>query len=257
MSRVLCGLALCLVSAILLSGCTTAAAKKALNKVPEEDAYAGFNKNVGKESERNAKNAEPVADDMEPEKAIGILVDHLQRPERAYAIPAEDELRYWATKQGVPAIIVRQVRMLLKNPRVEVRAPALRLTIAYGGRDASGDLIEVLADKEYGMRSTAFKDLRRRTGRDFGFNPAGGELARVKSLESWRQWWQEEQRALAGGRVPLTGVEESSPPTLLAPKKESPIEDVELTKREPARRFKAEEVDPKRESVLPPPKVPE
>jgi len=201
----------------LLSGCTTKGAKKALNKPYEEDAYAGFAKEYGKDSDRHAAKPEPVSDEMNPEKAVGILVDHMQRRALQYQIPAEQELRYWATKQGVREIVVRKVRSLLKNPRVEVRAPALRLTITYGSNESNGDLIEVLGDSEYGMRDTAFKALRMRTGRDFGFNPAGGSLARAKAIEAWRRWWQDEQRKRIVQQTAVREVPGTPPPRIIVP----------------------------------------
>ena len=77
------GLAVC-AALMVLSGCSTAAAKKALNKPYEEDAYTAFGQNkMGEDSERKAQLAEPVGDEMEPEKAIDILVDD---PEAVYAI---------------------------------------------------------------------------------------------------------------------------------------------------------------------------
>lgn len=202
-----------------LSGCSTQAAKQALNKVPEQDNYTNLSKSEGLESDRRAKNVEPVADDMDPEKAVDILVDHLQRKERAYSIPAEDELRVWATKQGVPEIIVAKVRGLLKHPRIEVRAPALRLTMAYGKKESLGDLIEVLADEDYGMRNTAFQAVKARAGRDLGYASSGGALARAKAIESWRRWWQDEQRAVSTAQVPLATLDDRAPPQLVKPER--------------------------------------
>ena len=195
--RILVRLGMLLCFAAGLAGCNTLRAEKELSQVTDEEPYAGFGSKKNKESERKVKPAEAINDDTNVEKAIGILVERLQSPDRGLSVPAEDELRYWASKQGVPEIIVRKVRLLLQNPKIEVRAPALRLTIAIGKKESNGDLIEVLADDEYGMRATAFKALKARTGRDHGFNPAGGDLARAKSLQAWRKWWQDEQELSA------------------------------------------------------------
>lgn len=199
------------------SGCTTKAAQRALDKPTPDAAYADFTRVQGKESERRAKELEPVSDDIEPEKAVDILVDHMQRTEPAYFIPAEAQLRYWGAKQGVAEIIVRKVRLLLRSPRIEVRAPALRLVAAYGQRESAGDLIEVLADEDYGMRKLAFDTLRARTRMDLGFDPGGGALARAEATDKWRQWWQDELRALAAGRGPAVKMETPAPPTIMKP----------------------------------------
>jgi hypothetical protein len=203
---------LALLSALLLVtvGCTTEAAKKAMNKPSSDDAYTGFDPDSGEKSKRKAEKLEPVKDDTDPEKAVTTLVERLQKPEPSIAIPAEEQLRYWGSKQGVDKIIVSQVRLLLKNPKVEVRAPALRLTIMYGGADANGDLIECLADNEYSIREMAFKSLRSHTRRDFGYSPTGGEVARAKSVDEWRQWWQGEQRRVA---VQAPSTYETNPPS--------------------------------------------
>ncbi len=201
-----------LLSLLLLvtTGCTTEAAKKAMNKPATEDAYTGFDPDSGEKSKRKAEKLEPVKDDTDPEKAVGILVERLQKPEPSIAIPAEEQLKFFGTKQGVDKIVVRDVRLLLKNPRVEVRAPALRLTVQFGGPDATGDLIECLADNEYSIRETAFKALKSRTRRDFGYGPSNGEVARAKSVDDWRQWWQGEQRRVA---VQAPSVYETNPPS--------------------------------------------
>ena len=201
-----CGVtgALCLVA---YTGCSTTAAKQALNKPNPEDSFAGFatNDKSSKVSERKSPAPDPVRDDMEPEKAIDMLVDYMQRREPQYYIPAEDEMRYWAQKQGVPAIIVQKVRPLLKNPRIEVRAPALRLTCAFGQRDSLSDMIESMTDDDYGMRKTAFESLRQRTQQDFGYAPGAGEPARAEAITKWRGWWSDSSRTMLASQVPVAG----------------------------------------------------
>jgi len=199
------GIALLLVCA----GCTTTAAKKALNKPNPSDSYSGFDPKHAEASKRKAEIPEPIKEGTEPEEAVSKLVKQLQ-DQPAAAIQAEEQLKFWGSKQGVNKMVVSQVRPLLKNPKVEVRAPALRLTILFGGPDANGDLIECLADSEYSIREAAFKSLRTKTRRDFGFSPAGGEVARNQSVEEWRQWWEVEQRKVA---VQPPSVYETNPPS--------------------------------------------
>src|SRR5262245_55944154 len=85
---VACGLAGA-VSLAGMTGCSTTAAKTALNKPVSEDPFAGFvtNDKSSKVSERKQPTPDPVRDDMEPEKAIDMLVDYMQRREPAYYIP--------------------------------------------------------------------------------------------------------------------------------------------------------------------------
>ena len=196
---------------LITAGCTTAASQKALNKPNsnEDASYAGFNRESADKSKRKAELLEPVKDDTDPEKAVAILTERLQR-EPSIAIPAEEQLKYWGSKQSVGKIVVRDVRLLLKNPKVEVRAPALRLTILFGGTDSNGDLIECLGDSEYSIRESAFKALRAHTRRDFGYAPSAGDVARANSLEQWRQWWAGENRRVA---VQPASVYETNPPT--------------------------------------------
>ncbi len=178
---------------IVLSGCTTTASKRALNKPAPKDSYSAFDPEAGEASRRKAEKVDPVKDDEDPEKAVETLIGYLQK-DRPYAIPAEEQLKWWGAKQGVDKIVVSKVRPLLKHPKVEVRAPALRLTTRFGRGDSNGDLIECLADSEYGIRSTAYEALKSRTHMDFGFNANAGEVARAKAVDDWRQWWQLEHR---------------------------------------------------------------
>jgi len=206
-----------LIGLICAPSCTTKAAKKALNKPYENEPYTGFEKDAGKDSERLADKPEPIADDMDPEKAVDILIDHLQRNEPSYYIPAESQLRFWATKQGVSEIIVRKARMLLKHPRIETRAPALRLVCTYGGKHSIGDLIEALADSDYSMRRQAFETLRARAGMDLGFQPGAGDVARAEAIQRWREWWQENSRTIASTQISAPKYERPAPPKVLRP----------------------------------------
>jgi hypothetical protein len=206
--------AIVILSALMLfsfSGCTTAAANKAMAKpnANEDSSYTGFNREAGEKSKRKAEKLEAVKDDTDPETAVTELVRRLQK-EPSIAIPAEEQLKLWGSKQGTDRIVVSKVRDLLKSPKMEARAPALRLTILYGGPDSHGDLIECLADSEYSIRETAFKALRARTRKDFGYAPQGGEVARANAVDQWRQWWQGEQRRVA---VQAPSVYETNPPS--------------------------------------------
>jgi hypothetical protein len=202
---------------LVLSGCTTTASKKALAKPQPKDSYSGFDaKTVGENSKRKAPDPVVPKDTAEPEEAVAKLVEYL-KGERAYAITAEEQLRIWGAKQGVDKIIVSKVRLLIKHPRVEVRAPALRLVMLFGDNTSNGDLIECLADSEYGMRATAFKALKARTKNEFDYDPAGGEVARGVATERWRRWWQAEQSRLALQAPTVYEGEQPREPKILRP----------------------------------------
>jgi len=207
----------CALLALVFTGCETKASRMAMNKPVDESPYSGFDQKEEKDSERKNKKAEPVGHDLEPEKAVAMLVDQLQRKDLAYVIDAETQLRVWASKQGVAEIVVGQVRELLKSPRIEVRAPALRLTIAYGATSTNGDLIEVLTDTEYGMRKTAFDALRKRTQSDFGYSPGDSAVARMNSVDQWRKWWSEGQNQMLANKTPPVRLETPEPPQVTGP----------------------------------------
>lgn len=185
-----------LAAVTLLSGCTTKAGKRAMNKPIEADSYTAFDKEKNDTSKRKAEVPEPVSANEDPDRAVSKLMQQLQG-ERAAAISAEEQLMMWGRKQGVGRMVYGQARQLLKNPRLEIRAPALRLTDAFGGQEAIGELVEVLDDPEYGMRLEAYKALTKRTTRTFGYDPQAGEVQRARSVSQMRRWWQAEQSNVA------------------------------------------------------------
>ncbi len=178
---------------VFLVGCTTEAAKKAMDRPMPSDQYTGFGDEKVKDK-RKAEKPKEVKDDMNPEDAVATLVSNLNNNKASFSITSEEQLMYWGGKPGVGPIVVRKVRPLLKSARVEQRAPALRLTIAYGGRESVGDLIECLADSEMGMREMAYNAIQGYAPRSFGYDPANGDVARAQSVDQLRRWWQTETR---------------------------------------------------------------
>ncbi len=199
----------CVALVAILAGCTSEAAKKAMNKPLPTDQYAGFGAGSADNSKRKAEKMKEVRDDMEPEAAVSTLVDNLQKTSAGIAVTAEEQLMYWGQKPGVGSIVTRKVRPLLKSNNVEQRAPALRLTVAYGNKDSLGDLIECLADKEYGIRETAFRAVQSYSARDFGYDPSSGEVARAQGVDQYRRWYQYETRK--GAVYPPTKYEKDMP----------------------------------------------
>lgn len=203
-----CVSCLALFALLTFYGCTTSAAKHALNKPIEGDAYSGFDKEKSDPSKRKADVPEVVPMTEDPDRAVSKLMQQLQK-ERAASISAEEQLMNWGRQQGVGRMVYGQARQLLKHPKLEIRAPALRLTDAFGGREAIGDLIEALDDPEYGMRLEASRALSKRTTRNFGYEPQSGEVQRSKAVAQLRRWWQAEQSSVA---VQPASVYEKNPP---------------------------------------------
>ena len=57
-------------------------------------------------------------------------------------------------------------------------------------------LIDRLEDKDPVVRMAAHEELKKGTGRTFGFIPWGGEVERASAVHRWRAWWKERQAAL-------------------------------------------------------------
>ncbi len=58
-------------------------------------------------------------------------------------------------------------------------------------------LIARLEDHDPVVRLAAFEELRRGTGRTFGFVPWGGDKDRASAVARWRDWWKGRQATLA------------------------------------------------------------
>jgi hypothetical protein len=209
---------ICLIAMLLISaGCTTTAAKKALEKPAPRDAYTAFDKEASEPSKRKAATPAAVKEDTDPEEAVDQLVNQMKKG-GSYAVSAEEQLKIWGTKQGVSKSVVSKVRLLMKDENVEVKAPALRLTILFGGPESTGDLIEALADKEYGIRDIAFRSVRTRTKRDFGYEPGAGEVARIRAVDEYRRWWQMEKQKVATQPPSVYEGKPVSEPKIVGPK---------------------------------------
>lgn len=64
-------------------------------------------------------------------------------------------------------------------------------------------LINRLEDRDPVVRLAAYEELRKGTGRSFGFVPWGAEADRAGAVTRWRAWWKARQAALVKpGRIP-------------------------------------------------------
>lgn len=61
-------------------------------------------------------------------------------------------------------------------------------------------LIAKLEDTDPVVRLSAYEELRRRTGQDFGYVPWAPPPENKQAIEHWRTWWQRRKAALARNR---------------------------------------------------------
>jgi hypothetical protein len=55
-------------------------------------------------------------------------------------------------------------------------------------------LISKLDDPDAVVRLAAIEELRRRTGKDFGYAPWADDGERTPSVAAWRSWWKARQQ---------------------------------------------------------------
>jgi hypothetical protein len=91
--------------------------------------------------------------------------------------------------------------------KVNDTAPIVRArSVSLGGRLPQARVVPVLIDRledrDPVVRLAAFEELKKGTGRSFGFIPWGGDAERASAVTRWRAWWKERQAALARfGRI--------------------------------------------------------
>ena len=85
----------------------------------------------------------------------------------------------------------------LSHPAPIVRARAAGLGAGLPEAVVIPALIDRLGDSDPVVRLTAFEELRRRTGQDFGYLPWGDLSERNHAIGHWRSWWQGRKVALA------------------------------------------------------------
>ena len=77
------------------------------------------------------------------------------------------------------------------------RARSVSLGQSLPQRQVVPALIDRLEDKDPVVRLAAFEELKKGTGRSFGFVPWGPEAERAGAVAHWRAWWQDRQASLA------------------------------------------------------------
>lgn len=85
----------------------------------------------------------------------------------------------------------------ISDPAPIVRARSVSLGGELPQNRVVPALIDRLEDKDPVVRLAAYEELRKGTGRTFGFIPWAGDAERAGAVTRWRAWWKERQAALA------------------------------------------------------------
>jgi hypothetical protein len=88
----------------------------------------------------------------------------------------------------------------LNNPAPITRARAMGLGNRLPEQRAIPPMLDRLHDVDPVVRLTAHEELRRRTGRDFGYVPWAEPTERARAESRWRSWWNARQAGLAKRR---------------------------------------------------------
>jgi hypothetical protein len=86
----------------------------------------------------------------------------------------------------------------ISDPAPIVRARSVSLGSKLPQNQVLPALIDRLEDRDPVVRLAAFEELKKGTGRSFGFVPWAGESERAGAVSRWRAWWKERQAALVG-----------------------------------------------------------
>ncbi len=79
----------------------------------------------------------------------------------------------------------------LQDPYAGRRVTAIATVEARGDREQVPALIELLDDRDPGVRLAAYSALQDLTGRDTGYRPWADEAERRAAVLAWRAWWKE------------------------------------------------------------------
>jgi HEAT repeat protein len=84
----------------------------------------------------------------------------------------------------------------IDDPAPITRARSVSLGSKLPQQQVVPALIDRLEDKDPVVRIAAHEELKKGTGRTFGFIPWAGETERASAVSRWRSWWKERQAAL-------------------------------------------------------------
>lgn len=84
----------------------------------------------------------------------------------------------------------------INDPAAITRARSVSL----GGRlpqwQVVPSLIDRLEDPDRVVRLAAFEELKKDTGKTFGYRPWASDTDRMSAVERWRAWWKQKQAGL-------------------------------------------------------------
>ena len=98
---------------------------------------------------------------------------------------------------GIGCSIAPKTFRKLTDPAPIVRARSVSLGSSLPTERVVPSLIDSLEDKDPVVRLAAFEELKKGTGRTFGFVPWSNEADRAKAIARWRSWWKDRQGSLA------------------------------------------------------------
>lgn len=84
----------------------------------------------------------------------------------------------------------------ISDPAPIVRARSVSLGGRLPQQKVVPALIDRLEDHDPVVRLAAYEELKKGTGRTFGFVPWGGDAERAGAVSRWRAWWKERQASL-------------------------------------------------------------
>jgi hypothetical protein len=104
---------------------------------------------------------------------------------------------------GIGCGIAPKTFKKVTDPAPIVRARSVSLGSQLPQNRVVPVLIDRLEDRDPVVRLAAYEELKKGTGRSFGFIPWGGDADRASAVSRWRGWWKDRQAALARlGQIP-------------------------------------------------------
>jgi hypothetical protein len=91
----------------------------------------------------------------------------------------------------------------IDDPSAITRARSVSLSDRAPSSQVVPALIDRLEDPDRVVRLAAYEELKKNTGKTFGYRPWASDTERITSVQRWRAWWKERQAGLAGYRRTL------------------------------------------------------
>jgi hypothetical protein len=85
----------------------------------------------------------------------------------------------------------------VNDPAPIVRARSVGLSQGLPESQVVPALLDRLEDKDPVVRLAAAEELKKGTGRNFGFVPWANETDRARAVARWRAWWKQRQQSFS------------------------------------------------------------